>query len=257
VKSPQQRVPEKIPDPIKLSRTLGQERKQGVGQMFDRIARRYDLLNHLLSAGMDVLWRRKAVRLLAPNPGETYIDLAAGTGDYTFTILKKEPNCRVLALDLAAEMLGVMGSKLKAFPLRDQVGLVQADAENMPLPTGQFGGLTIGYGIRNFPDKRQALMECGRVLKPGARLLILELVGIPNPLLRWVFNLYFRFVLPVLGKLISGDSMAYRYLPESVDQFPDRRTFLQWMDEAGFDDSHCIELNFGISTIFMGSRRAE
>ena len=248
---------DKVPDPIELSRTLGQERKEGVGLMFDRIARRYDLLNHLLSAGMDVLWRRKAVRLLDPKPGETYIDLAAGTGDYTFTILKREPNCQVLALDLAAEMLAVMGNKLCSFPLKRNVGLVQADAENLPLPSGQFGGLTIGYGIRNFPDKRKALLECGRVLKPGARLLILELVGIPNPILRRLFNLYFRFILPPLGKLISGDSMAYKYLPESVDQFPDRPVFLQWIDEAGFDGAHCIELNFGISTIFVGTRRAD
>jgi demethylmenaquinone methyltransferase / 2-methoxy-6-polyprenyl-1,4-benzoquinol methylase len=244
-----------LPNPTHLSMTLGEERKQGVGQMFDRIASRYDLLNHLLSGGMDILWRRKAVRMLAPKAGQTYIDLAAGTGDYAFTMLKQEPACRVLALDLAPKMLQVMAHKVAKSPLQSRLGLVQADAECMPLPDAAFAGLTIGYGIRNFPDKRRALFECGRVLKPGAHLVILEIAGIPNPFLRRIFNLYFRFVLPLLGRLISGDSMAYKYLPESVKQFPSRSTFLSWMQEAGFQDTKAIELHFGISTIFFGTKR--
>ncbi len=246
--------PSQHPDPTHLSQASGQERKEGVGQMFDRIAARYDLLNHVLTGRIDILWRRRAVRLLAPQPNETYIDLASGTGDYAFTMLKQQPECQVLALDLAPKMLAVMKEKLAKTPLESRVSLIQADAERMPLPDESFAGLTIGYGIRNFPDKRQALMECGRVLKAGSNVVILEIAGIPNPLLRSLFNLYFRFVLPFFGKLISGDSMAYDYLPESVRQFPSRTTFLSWMREAGFRDTKAIELHFGISTIFFGTK---
>ncbi len=241
-------------DPERLSRSTGQTRKQGVRAMFNSIAARYDLLNHLLSGGMDILWRRRAVRTLGLKPGGLYLDLATGTGDYAFTMLKQEPACRVIALDLAEDMLSLMEQKQLARGLDDRIQLLQGDAERLPLADRSVDGLTIGYGIRNFPDRRQALLECGRVVKSGGRIAILELAGIPNPLLAKAFDLYFKLVLPLLGRLISGDPMAYTYLPASVSQFPPRNTFLGWMREAGFKDVQAVDLSLGISTLFLGEK---
>ncbi|MFA7331279.1 MAG: ubiquinone/menaquinone biosynthesis methyltransferase [Candidatus Delongbacteria bacterium] len=243
-----------LPDPQALSRETGSRRKAGVEAMFDRIAGRYDLLNHLLSGGTDILWRRRAVRELRLRPGGVYLDLAAGTGDYAFTMLRREPGCRVLAVDLSLGMLARLGEKTRAARQSGQISRIRGDGERLPLKPRSLDGLAIGYGIRNFPDKRQALLECGRVLKPGGRLVILELAGIPNPLLRTLFGLYFRFVLPLIGRLVSGDAMAYRYLPASVEQFPGRGPFLAWMREAGFADARAVELSGGISTLFLGTR---
>ncbi len=245
-----------LPDPQALSRETGSRRKAGVEAMFDRIAGRYDLLNHLLSGGTDILWRRRAVRELRLRPGGVYLDLAAGTGDYAFTMLRREPGCRVLAVDLSLGMLAKLGEKTRAAQQTGQISRIRGDGERLPFKPGSLDGLAIGYGIRNFPDKRQALLECGRVLKPGGRLAILELAGIPNPLLRSLFGLYFRFVLPMVGRLVSGDSMAYRYLPASVEQFPGRGPFLAWMREAGFIDARAAELSGGISTLFLGTRES-
>lgn len=231
----------------------GEERKAGVREMFNRISARYDLLNHLLSGGMDVLWRRKAVRLLGVTPGAAYLDLATGTGDYAREILKQGPG-RVIALDLAPEMLVHLRRKAESWPHADRLEVVQGDAENLPFPDGCVQGVTIGFGIRNFPDRPRALRECARVLTPGGRLVILELAGIPNPVLRALFAVYFRRVLPLLGGWISGDSEAYRYLPESVARFPERHEFLAYMREAGFRDCRCLDLTFGIASIFIGER---
>lgn len=241
-------------DPRALARQTGRPRKEGVEAMFDRIAGRYDLLNHLLSAGTDVLWRRRAVDTLCLKPGGVYVDLAAGTGDYAFTMLKHRPDCRVLAIDLSRKMLVIMRNKARRLGYEDQVRLVRGDAERLPLATATVDGLAIGYGIRNFPDKLRALQECGRVLKPGGRLAVLELAGIPHPVLRGLFDLYFRCVLPLAGRLISGDAMAYRYLPASVEQFPSRTQFLEWMRQACFPDAHAIELSGGVSTLFVGTK---
>jgi len=243
-----------LPDPQELSQASGRVRKAGVEAMFDRIAGRYDLLNHLLSGGTDILWRRRAVRELRLKPGGVYLDLAAGTGDYAFTMLRREPGCRVLAVDLSLGMLGRLPQKARSQAVDQRVLCVRGDGERLPLASGTLDGLAIGYGIRNFPDKRRALLECGRTLKPGGRLAILELVGIPNPMLRSLFNIYFRHVLPRVGRWVSGDPMAYQYLPASVGQFPPRTEFLGWMREAGFPDAHAVELSGGISTLFLGSR---
>jgi len=237
-----------------LSHETGARRKAGVEAMFDRIAHRYDLLNHVLSAGTDILWRRRAVRELQVRPGGLYLDLAAGTGDYAFTMLARQPQCQVVALDLSQGMLGFMDTKTRERGLSSRVLLVRGDAERLPLGNASVDGVAIGYGIRNFPDKRQALLECGRVLKPGGRLAILELAGIPNPLLRSLFGLYFRLVLPLVGRLVSGDAMAYSYLPASVERFPSREEFLGWMREAGLADARAVELSFGVSTLFLGTR---
>ncbi len=233
----------------------GEERKSGVREMFDRISGRYDLLNHLLSGGMDVLWRRKAVRLLGVKAGEDYLDLATGTGDYAREILKHGPR-QVIALDLAPKMLEILSQKAEGWPQGERVRCLQGDAEQLELPDACVDGVTIGFGIRNFPDKEKALGECARVLKPGGRLVILELAGIPNPLLNRLFGLYFKHVLPRIGALISGDAEAYTYLPHSVEAFPARDTFLGWMRARGFTNARCIDLTLGISSIFVGTRSA-
>lgn len=247
--------PRPVDEAEALSLAAGSRRKAGVAAMFDRIAARYDLLNHLLSAGTDVLWRRRAVRALDLRRGGCYLDLAAGTGDYAFTILKRQPGCRVVALDLSQGMLRHMAGKAGRGGWKGQVALVRGDAERLPLADASVDGVAIGYGIRNFPDQRRALMECGRVLKPGGRLAVLELAGIPHPWLRRIFDIYFRLVLPMVGRLVSGDPVAYAYLPASVERFPPRATFLAWMREAGLTEVGCVDLSLGVSTLFLGQRQ--
>lgn len=240
-------------EPTNLVELEGEERKAGVRRMFDRISARYDLLNHLLSGGMDVLWRRKAVRMLGVRPEAAYLDIATGTGDYAREILVRGP-ARVIAFDLAPEMLVHLKRKAVDWPHAERLEVVQGDAENLPFPPGCVQGVTIGFGIRNFPDRQRALEECARVLTPGGHLVILELAGIPNPVLRALFGVYFRRVLPVIGGMVSGDREAYRYLPESVARFPERGRFLSMMEQAGFRDCRCHDLTLGIASIFFGVR---
>ena len=224
-------------------------RRDFVRRMFDRIAGRYDLLNHLLSAGTDVRWRRKAVRLLDPQPGWRVLDLATGTGDFAFETASRVP-ARVTGVDLSVPMLRVGLRKRGNSP----VDLLCGDAEDLPFREETFDGLTIGFGIRNVARLGAGLREMCRVLKTGGRTAVLEFSRPRTPILSGLYLLYFKHLLPRIGAILSGDRVAYTYLYESVMKFPEGRDFVAEMERAGFRNVREHRLTFGIATVYVGEK---
>lgn len=223
----------------------------GSGEMFDGIARRYDLLNRIMSMGMDQGWRRKTVKSLRLAPGHRALDLATGTADLAIRIARKHPEVTVVGLDPSRGMLDVGVTKVARRELEDRVELVEGDAQALPYPDDSFDAITMAFGIRNVPDRALALREMVRVLRPGGRVAILELSeprkGIMAPLARF----HIRVVVPRLGALISG-SREYRYLQESVAAFPPPREFTAMMTDAGFASAHARALTFGVCQLYTG-----
>ena len=204
--------------------------------MFDAIAPRYDFLNHFLSAGLDVLWRRRAVRSLALTGRETVLDLCAGTGDLAIAARTATPGAaRVLGVDFSPVMLALGMKKLTARRLDDRMALAQGDASSIPVRSGSVDAVTIGFGIRNVEDRAAACREMLRVLKPGGRLAILEFAMPTSPVFRGLYLSYFRHILPRLGAWISGHKSAYTYLPASVDAFG-VDDFMDLLRSSGFAD---------------------
>ena len=224
-----------------------------VRRMFDGIAGTYDLLNHTLSLGIDIVWRKKAVNQLNPEPGWCILDLATGTGDLGFESGKRHGDIRVIGVDPSVPMLrqGVGKNASRSNPMVFLCG----DGECLPFVEGIFDGLTIGFGIRNVAELELALGEMCRVLKVGGRLVVLEFSRPRTPVFRGIYNFYFKYILPRIGQLVSRDPSAYHYLYESVMRFPEGADFCQRLTDAGFVDMQEIRLTFGIATIYLASKR--
>jgi len=220
--------------------------------MFSAIAPRYDLLNHLLSFNVDRLWRRRAIAALnwQVAPSATYLDLCAGTVDVA-ALLAKQPSFsgRVLGADFAEPMLRAGREKVS-----ESVSPVVADALDLPFAANSAGGAIVAFGIRNVNDLDAALREVYRVLNRGARFVILEFTTPRNPVMRAFYHVYFHHVLPFIGGVVSGHRNAYRYLPESVAQFPAEEELAARMTTAGFVDVRWISLSFGIAAIHIGRK---
>ena len=229
------------------------DERDGGAAMFDSIARRYDLLNRVLSAGLDGGWRRRAIRELGPRPGQVLLDLCTGTGDFAFAALGV-PGTRVIGLDVAREMVRIGRSKAGRLGLSSRLRFGLGDAENLPLADGSIDGALIAFGIRNVPDRSRALAELARVMKPGGRLVILEFGIPPNRLFRAVYFFYFRHILPVLGGILSGNRKAYDYLPDSVMKFPAADRFEALGRDSGFGKSRATRLAGGIVTLYVFTR---
>ncbi|MBU8933627.1 MAG: bifunctional demethylmenaquinone methyltransferase/2-methoxy-6-polyprenyl-1,4-benzoquinol methylase UbiE [candidate division Zixibacteria bacterium] len=223
--------------------------------MFDRIAPRYDLLNRLLSGRRDVVWRRRLAAVLPTKPNLDILDLATGTGDVILTILNRRDNIsHVVGLDPAGEMLSLAQKKICDAGQDNRTSLVRGDALFLPFPDGCFDAVTIAFGIRNVPDVPKALSEMQRVLKPGGKAVILEFSLPPNWLVRNIYLVYFRHILPRLGGIISGDAGAYRYLDATVETFPFGEEFRLLMRTAGFNQTVAMPLTFGVATLYTGMR---
>jgi len=222
--------------------------------MFDAIARRYDLLNHVLSAGLDTRWRARAIRDAALPPGACVLDLCTGTADLAIAAANAEPSARVVGVDFAGAMLRVGLDKLRGRGLDRRITLVRGDAMRIPVRDGWADAATIGFGIRNVVDPEAALRELSRVLKPGGRLVILEFGEPRIPGIRTLYTWYFRFVLPQLGRLVSKHQSAYSYLPASVGTFPPPARFAATISSHGFRDVRAVPLTFGIVYLYAGTR---
>ncbi len=221
-----------------------------IGRMFSDIAPRYDLLNRLLSMGIDRRWRAAAIRKLAPRAGGVYLDVATGTGDVAMEIFRQNPEAKVVGIDFAHQML-VMGlPKIKSTAIR----LGRGDALNLPFRGGTFDGATCAYGIRNFADLHKGLREINRVLKPGGSIAILEFTTPPNAFMRGLYLFYFTRLLPFIGRLVSGHPEAYTYLPLSVMDFPAETRLKEIFEECGFVDVTVAPLTFGISGLVTGRK---
>ena len=222
--------------------------------MFDSIARRYDTLNHLLSAGLDRRWRARAVRELGLTGRERVLDVCTGTGDLGIALLgAKEGSCarEVIGVDFAHEMLKVGVAKVRASPFRGRFHLARGDAMNLPLPGAAFDAAAIGFGIRNVQHPDAALREIARALRPGGRLAILEF-GFPRiPGIRAAYKWYFRVVLPRVGRAISKHGKAYSYLRASVERFPTPEAFEGEIRAAGFKRVRAVPLALGIVYLYV------
>ena len=228
------------------------EKGRGIRAMFDDIAPRYDLLNRLLSMGIDRHWRRFAVGKLRVPLGGMVLDMATGTGDVALEIASRTADSvMIIGEDFTQGMLVKGREKIAASPYRDRIKLVNAPCEAIPHPDNLFDGVTIAFGIRNVVDRQTGLSEMCRVLKPGGRAVILEFSTPNNPLFRSIYMTYFHKILPFVGGLLSKRT-AYKYLPDSVAEFPDQETFKSMMTQAGFVDVVHYDLTFGIATVYVG-----
>lgn len=222
----------------------------GSGQMFDQIAGRYDLLNRVMSMGIDQSWRRKTVLAMALPERAQVLDLATGTGDLALMIAKMHPDAQVVGSDPSVRMLEIGIDKVKREGLESQIDLQEGDAQALPFGDDSFDGCCIAFGIRNVPDRSAALREMARVTKPNGRIAVLELsepsVGVLSPLARF----HVRKVIPRIGGMLSG-SREYRYLQQSIAAFPPADEFAAQMDDAGLAVVEVTPLTFGACTLFV------
>ncbi len=225
-----------------------------IAAMFDAIAGRYDLLNRLLSAGLDRRWRRRAIAALGLSGRERVLDVCTGTADLAIAALGRDPRrraVRVIGIDRAAAMLALGKKKLRRRGLDDRVGLVRADALSLPVADGTVDAATVAFGIRNVPDAAAACRELYRVLKSGGRLAVLEFSLPTLPGVRPLYLWYFRRVVPAVGRLVSGHQQAYTYLPRSVDGFAGPAQLVALIHEAGFREVRPIRLALGIVYLYV------
>lgn len=224
-----------------------------IAGMFDAIAPRYDLLNHVLSAGLDMRWRARAVQELELPRAARIIDLCTGTGDLAVAAVRAYPDASVVGVDFAGEMLRLAGRKMASLGL-SSIRLVRGDGTRIPLADSSCDAATIGFGIRNVVDPRAALVELARVLRPGGRLAILEFGQPRVPGIRTLYAWYFRYLLPLVGKVVSKHQSAYSYLPASVGTFPPPQEFAAVIAATGFSQVRAVPLTFGIVYLYVAVR---
>ena len=229
-------------------------KKEQITHMFNVISKRYDFLNHFLSAGVDKSWRRKAIASLRPYQPRVVLDVAAGTADMTIEAAASLRVKCVIGIDLSEAMMEIGRRKIEKRGLADKIELITGDSENLPFEDNHFDAVTSAFGVRNFDHLEKGLEEMFRVLKPDGRLLILEFSRPKTFLLKQLYYFYFTFVLSRIGKIVSKDKGAYAYLPHSVKSFPDGANFLNVLQKIGFKDTKCTPLTFGICSIYAASK---
>jgi demethylmenaquinone methyltransferase/2-methoxy-6-polyprenyl-1,4-benzoquinol methylase len=222
--------------------------------MFDAIAPRYDLLNHVLSAGLDKRWRNQAVDALALQDDAQILDLCTGTADLAIAAVGRLRHARVLGIDFSSEMLRLGLAKIRSGRLDRAISLVRGDASRIPAADESCDGVTIGFGIRNVAEPDKALQEIARVLRPGGRLAILEFGQPRIPGIRTLYAWYFRYLLPLIGKMVSKHDSAYSYLPASVGTFPPPVEFCRRIAAAQFSQVQAVPLTFGIVYLYTATR---
>ena len=225
-----------------------------IAGMFDAIAPRYDLLNHVLSVGLDRGWRERAVDALQLPNGARVIDLCTGTGDVAVAIARRSAGHSVVGVDFAAAMLRLGLEKVSSLDLGSRIRLVRGDATQIPVGSGTCDAATIAFGIRNVVAPERALAELARVLRPGARLAILEFGQPRIPGVRTLYSWYFRYLLPFVGRLVSKHQSAYSYLPASVGTFPPPAEFARLIESQGFRAVSAVPLTFGIVYLYIAER---
>ena len=228
-------------------------KKEQVARMFDKIAFRYDFLNRFLSGGIDLYWRRRAIRELYEVNPETVLDVATGTGDVAIMICKQLAVKKVIGIDISEGMLELGRKKIAKQMLNNRIDLLQGDSETINFSPDSFDAITVAFGVRNFENLRQGLKEMLRVLKPGGKLVVLEFSR-PRSAFRGVYNLYMNLIAPRIGKLISKDCDAYQYLNDSVKAFPEGKEFVNILKDTGYSGTYFKTLSLGICTIYCGKK---
>jgi len=227
-------------------------KKQQIADMFDRIAARYDFLNRFLSGGIDIYWRRRAIRELGR--GGHILDVATGTGDMAIMLTKYLSPVRVTGIDISKGMLEIGRQKIARLKLEDRVALMEGDSEAIRFPDNHFDAITVAFGVRNFENLEKGLQEMLRVLKPGGRLVVLEFSQPKTPGIRQVYDLYLRLVAPRVGKMVSSSREAYQYLNDSVRAFPEGEDLVRILDKIGYVRTALRRLSLGICSIYIGEK---
>ena len=221
--------------------------------MFDAIAPRYDLLNRVLSLGIDQRWRRQAVALLRAEQPQRILDVATGTADLAIQALSLNPE-KVVGVDISEEMLAVGRKKVAAQGLESQITLRRGDSERLPFSDAQFDAALVAFGVRNFENLQRGLQEIHRVLRPGGALVVLEFSHPRHFPIKQLYHFYSKHILPRIGSAVSQDDGAYRYLPASVAAFPDGPGFLDQLTAVGYEGLYWKPLTFGIASLYKGHK---
>lgn len=228
-------------------------KKEMVREMFDDISPKYDLLNHLLSFGIDRGWRKKLVKLLGSRNPATILDVATGTGDLAIAIAALKPQ-KIVGIDISEKMLEVGRRKITASGLDSLITLRKADAEKIPFSDNSFHAITVAFGVRNFEDLQLGLAEMKRVLRPDGVVMILEFSHPGTFPMKQLYGFYSKYIIPILGRFVSKNNKAYQYLPDSVAAFPSGNDFVGILTGLGFKNSRFITLSSGIATIYMAEK---
>ncbi len=228
-------------------------KKEQVRTMFNDIAPKYDLLNHVLSMGIDILWRKKVRRLLATIQPKRILDIATGTGDLAIELAKLNPE-EIIGADIAVDMLKIGEDKVKAKKLDGIIKMEPGDSENLRFEDNYFDAVTVAFGVRNYENLLKGLTEMNRVMRPGGLVAILEFSKPHGFPFRNIYNFYFKNILPGVGRMVSKNDEAYTYLPESVQKFPENKDFMEVMKQAGYSNINQQRLTFGIATLYSATK---
>ncbi len=241
-----------MPQKITPYRNNSVSKTEQVATMFNNISATYDFLNHFLSLGIDIIWRKKAIKQLLNDKPKYILDIATGTGDFAFEALKILKPEKIIGIDISAGMLAVADKKIierhKSAVFEVQLG----NSETLAFANNTFDAATVAYGVRNFDNLLKGLADINRVLKTGGKLVVLEFSKPKFFPIKQLYTFYFKHITPSIGKLFSKDKAAYTYLPASVEAFPDGDNFLLIMQNAGFNNTKCTPLAFGICSIYTG-----
>jgi demethylmenaquinone methyltransferase/2-methoxy-6-polyprenyl-1,4-benzoquinol methylase len=241
-------------DTIVPFKDSAESKKKQVEKMFDKIAFRYDFLNHFLSAGIDVGWRKKAIKQLRSLDPKSILDVATGTGDMailSYRLLNAE---KIIGIDISDGMLEIGKKKIEKLGLQQRIELLKGDSETIIFNSNSFDAVTVAFGVRNFQNLELGLSEIKRVLKPGGKLIVLECTKPKLPVIKNFYNLYLNVIAPWIGRVISKNKNAYQYLNESVQKFPEGKDFVQILNKLGYKNASCKTLSLGISSIYCGEK---
>jgi demethylmenaquinone methyltransferase / 2-methoxy-6-polyprenyl-1,4-benzoquinol methylase len=228
-------------------------KKIQVTSMFDNISHRYDFLNHLLSMGIDIRWRKKGIGLLKSVHPKHILDVATGTADFAIEALSLNPE-KIIGIDISQGMLQKGREKIQRLKVQDKIELLTGDSEDIAFPDNKFDSVIVAFGVRNFENLEKGLSEMLRVMKPGGMAIIIEFSKPDRFPYKQVYNLYFKYLLPMIGRVFSKDKSAYSYLPASVMAFPEGYEFLEILEKIGYKETRCHPLTFGISSIYAGRK---
>ena len=233
-------------------KNLDTSKKEQVATMFNNISKNYDFLNHFLSLGIDIIWRKIAIKELLKDKPDTILDVATGTGDFAFEALDILKPKKIIGVDISEGMLAVADKKIIERNKSEVFEVRLGDSEKLLFDDNSFDAVTVAYGVRNFENLEKGIADMLRVLKPNGKAVILEFSKPKAFPVKQLYNFYFKYITPTIGKVFSKDNSAYAYLPESVAAFPDGSNFTALMDKVGYKNTKCRPLAFGICSIYTG-----
>ena len=241
-------------DSVVPFRNSNETKKKQVEKMFDKIAFRYDFLNRFLSLGIDVGWRKKAIKMLVPFHPKEILDVATGTGDFAITCHEMLHPQKITGIDISDGMLEIGRKKVAEAGLDNKIELLHGDSEEMAFGDNTFDAVTVAFGVRNFEDLEKGLSEIKRVLRPGGKLIILECTKPSLPVIKQLYSFYMRFITPKIGKIIAKNNDAYTYLNNSVLQFPEKENFIHILKQSAYRNTFYKTLTLGICTIYCAEK---